>query len=442
MANLEASCETGTCDEGQRGQAVLAAQDAANYAGSFSPLVTADEALLQAANSLATHTTPTDVETDLAAMRDAIAPLLADQLCALSEHMPSVRWSTGYSAALIGQSRDTVLEVKNLGTLTTTYAVTVTLPNGQQSFNVLINPGATVSYTYALSNSVTGLINVNAQATAIGPDVDLSGLSAAATTRLNVLDRFVQLTAVKPNPAFVEAGLSSSTIAIEVNNLANVPIDTTARITITSPTNSVAYSSTQALRVMGSVQTYNLNAINTSGWAIGVYTVTVNLLCTNDLCDAPNALPDGQGYGFLTVGQGLQIEHAVSPEEVTAGTFTVTTIITSEITTPAIQPPVGQRMNSLVPNVGFKPTPYQAPGNLPRPAPPPACGPSRAPRTPTPPSSTPARGRQRPTSSPSAPATAITRRLRRRARRRPWPSPARGSTWALRRGGRPVRPTS
>ncbi|MFN8595366.1 MAG: transglutaminase domain-containing protein, partial [Anaerolineae bacterium] len=342
MANLEASCDAGTCDEGQRGQAVQAAHDAANYAGSFSPLVTADEALLQAANSLLTHTMPANVETDLAAMRDAIAPLLADQLCALSEHMPSLRWSTGYSAALIGHSRDTVLEVKNLGTLTTTYAITVSLPSGSQSFNVPINPGATVTYTYALSNSVTGLLNVNAQATAIGPEIKLSGLSTSATTRLNVLERFVQLTAVNPNPAFVEAGLSSSTIAIEVNNFANIPIDTTALITIASPANTVAYSSTQALRVMGSVQTYTLNAINTSGWTLGVYTVTVNLLCTGDLCDAPNAVPNGQGYGFLTVGQGLQIEHAVSPEVVTTGAFTVTTFITSEITTPAIQPPVAQ----------------------------------------------------------------------------------------------------
>jgi hypothetical protein len=133
---------------------VLAARDAANYAGSFSPLVTADDTLLQAANSLATHISPVDVEIDLAAIRDAVSPLLADQMCALSEHMPSVRWSTGYSAALIGQSRDTVLELKNLGTLTTTRG------DGRsrrpQSFNVLIDPGATVT-TYALSSSVTGL---------------------------------------------------------------------------------------------------------------------------------------------------------------------------------------------------------------------------------------------------------------------------------------------
>lgn len=346
MANLEASCDAGTCDVGQRDQAVLAARDAANYAGSFSPLVTADDALLQAANSLATHSNPIDVETDLAAIRDAVAPLLADQMCALSEHLPSMRWSTGYSAALINQARDTVLEVKNLGTLTTTYAVTVTLPNGPQSFNVLVNPGATVSTTYALSNSVTGLINVSAQATAVGPEIGLSGLSASATTRLNVLDRLVQLTAVNPNPAFVETGISSTTLQIEVNNLANLPLDSTALITITSPGGSTAYSSTQPLRLMGSVQTYNLNSINTSGWAIGMYTVTVDLRCANDLCAAPNALPDGLGYGFLTVGQGLQIEHAVSPEEVTAGTFTVTTIITSEMTTPAIQPPAALRLKS------------------------------------------------------------------------------------------------
>jgi uncharacterized membrane protein len=347
MANLEASCDAGTCAVGQRDQAVLAARDAANYAGSFSPLVTADDSLLQAANSLATHINPIDVETDLAAIRAAISPLLADQMCALSEHMPSLRWSTGYSAALINQPRDTVLELKNLGTLSTTYAVTVTLPNGPQNFNVLVNPGATVSYTYALSNSVMGLLNVNAQVTAVGPEIALSGLSASATTRLNVLDRFVQLTSVDPNPAFVETGISSTTVKIEVNNLANLPIDTTALITLASPSGSTAYSAAQALRLMGSVQTYNLASINTSGWAIGVYTVTVNLLCANDLCAAPNALPDGKGYGFLTVGQGLQIEHAVSPEEVTAGTFTVTTIITSEITSPAIQPPVAHRMNSM-----------------------------------------------------------------------------------------------
>ena len=350
MANLEASCDAGTCDVGQRDQAVLAARDAANYAGSFSPLVTADDALLQAADSLSTHINPTDVETDLAAIRDAVSPLLADQMCALSKHMPSLRWSTGYSAALIGQSRDTVLELTNLGTLSTIYAVTVTLPNGAQNFNVLLNPGATVSYTYALSNSVTGLVSVNAQATAVGPEISLSGLNASATTRLNVLDRFVQLTSVAPNPPFVETGISSTTLQIEVNNLANVPIDTTALMTITSPGGSTAYSATQPLRLIGSAQTYNLASINTSGWAIGVYTVTVDLRCANDLCDAPDPLPDGLGYGFLTVGQGLQIEHAVSPEIVTAGTFTVTTIITSEITTPAIQPPAALRLKSEADN--------------------------------------------------------------------------------------------
>jgi uncharacterized membrane protein len=350
MANLEQSCDSGACDLNQRDQVVRAAQDAASFASSLSSVITADDALLQAANTMATHATAIDLQTDMAAIRDVVSPLLKDQVCAVSEHIPSLRWSTGYSAALINQVRDYVLELTNRGTLSTTYAVTVSLPTGTQTFNADLDPGVTISYTYAVSGNAVGLINLNGQATAIGPGDVPSGLSASASARLNVLDRFVQLTSVNPNPAFVETGLSSTSIVIEVNNLANLPIDTTALITLTSPSGSIAYSSTQALRVMGSVQTYNLASINTSGWAIGMYTVTIDLRCANDLCAAPNALPDGKGYGFLTVGQGLQIEHAVQPEEVTAGTFAVTTIITSEMTTPAIQPPVAHRMNSMAAN--------------------------------------------------------------------------------------------
>ncbi len=187
------------------------------------------------------------------------------------------------------------------------------MPTGTQTFNVDLDPGATISYTYPVSGSAVGLINLNGQATAIGPGDVPSGLSVSASARLNVIDRFVQLTAVDPNPAFVEAGTSSTHIAIEVNNLANLPIDTAAQITITSPTGGDVYSSTQPLRVMGSTQTYDLGAINTSGWALGMYTVTVNLLCANDLCAAPDPIPDGSGYGFLTVGQGLQTRACRDP---------------------------------------------------------------------------------------------------------------------------------
>jgi uncharacterized membrane protein len=346
IANLEASCAAGTCDLGQRDQAVRAAQDAASYAGSLSTVITADDTLLQAANSLATHTNPVDIEADMAALRDAVAPLLKDQVCAVSAHVPSLRWSTGYSAALINQSRDYTLELTNRGTLSTTYAVTATLPTGVQTFNVDLDAGATITYTYPVSGSAIGLLNLSAQAEAIGPGGVPSGLNTSAAARLNVIDRFVQLTAVTPKPAFVETGTSSTAAVIEVNNLANLPIDTTAQITITSPSGNDVYTATQALRLMGATQTYDLGPINTSGWAIGIYTVTVNLLCANDLCNAPDLLPEGQGYGSLTVGQGLQIEHAVTPGEVTAGTFTVTTMITSALTAPAILPPAILRLKS------------------------------------------------------------------------------------------------
>ncbi len=339
IANLESSCDSGACNLGQRDQAVRAAQDAASYASSLSTVITADDALLQAANTMASHTSAIDLQADMAALRDAVSPLLKDQVCAVGEHLPSLRWSTGYSAALINQPRDYALELTNRGTLSTTYAVTVTLPNGIQSFNVSLNPGATSTYTYPVSGNAVGLLSLVGQAEAIGPGVTLAGLSATASARLNVVDRFVQLTAVNPDPSFVETGVSSTTIKIEVNNLANLPIDATAQITVSAPNGSTGYASTTPLRVLGATQTYNLGTINTSGWVAGVYTVTINLLCANDLCAAPNPLPNGQGYGYLAVGQGLQIEHAVVPETVTAGTFTVTTLITSELTAPPILPP-------------------------------------------------------------------------------------------------------
>ncbi|CAG0927925.1 hypothetical protein TFLX_00702 [Thermoflexales bacterium] len=353
LANLESSCDSGACDLNQRDQAVRAAQDTASYASSLSPVITADDALLQAANVMAAHTSVVDLQNDMAALRAAVAPLLKDQVCEVGEHLPSLRWSTGYSAALINQPRDYALELTNRGTLSTTYAVTVTLPNGSQSFNISLNPGATITYTYLVSGSAVGLLDLMGQAEAIGPEVGLSGLSASATARLNVVDRFVQLTAVNPDPSFVETGVSSTTIKIEVNNLASLPIAATARIAVTAPTSgSVVYSATQSLRVLGATQTYNLGLINTSGWAAGVYTVTIDLLCANDLCAAPDPLPNGQGYGYLTVGQGLQIEHAVVPETVTAGTFTVTTIITSELTAPPILPPAPPLPHLPSPDIG------------------------------------------------------------------------------------------
>ena len=97
-----------------------------------------------------------------------------------------------------------------------------------------------------------------------------------------------------------------------------------------------AFSADIPLTVLvGSPRTYELTSVDTSGWAAGVYTLTVNLLDESDAL-----IPDGAGYGYLSVGQALGASHAVQPVVVAPGTVTVTTVITSEILADtAVQPP-------------------------------------------------------------------------------------------------------
>ncbi len=340
IANLEATCDAGACDLGQRDRAVDAAREAAAYAGGLSSLVTAGATLLQAADAMAAHSSAAALQTDMQAMRDAISPTLQGQVCELSEHLPSLRWTPGYSAALPGQTVDYTLALTNQGSVTTTYAVSATVPAGLQAFSATLNPGETDSFVYPVSSPGAGIVTVSAQAVATGADVTLPSLGASAAARLNVVDRFVQLTSVQPEPSFVEAGVSSTNIFMQANNLANLPIDATARLNLLAPGGAAVHTADIPVTLFGGgEQSYDLGAVNTSGWALGVYTATVDLLCSGDLCPAPDPLPDGSGYGYLTVGQGLLLSHAVAPQAVPSGTFTVTTLITSALASPAILPP-------------------------------------------------------------------------------------------------------
>ena len=84
-----------------------------------------------------------------------------------------------------------------------------------------------------------------------------------------------------------------------------------------------------------------------------MYTITVDLLGAGDAL-----LPDGQGYGYLAVGQALGASHAVQPETVAPGTVTVTTVITTEVLAGAILPPAAAAM---WPATGLRPRPGAEP---------------------------------------------------------------------------------
>ncbi|MCI0577453.1 MAG: PKD domain-containing protein [Chloroflexi bacterium] len=334
MTDLELSCAAGSCFLAFRDEVVDALEGIVLYANSASPLITADSTLQTIAGDLAGHTSNGDIEADLAAIGVAAGDLEAE-VCAISQHQPDARWTPTYDAGLPGQPVTYALSVENEGTVTTTYAVTVELPAGTNTFTTTLTPAATATFDYPASAVALGLYQLAAEVVAVGPGVSLSGISDSATAGLNVVDKFVQVTAVTADPAFVETGVSSTTLSVDVANVANVARPATARTTILAPGGGVSYTADLPLTVLvGSPHTYELATVNTSGWAEGVYTVTVELL------DAAEALiPEGSGFGYFAVGQALGVSHAVTPTLVAPGTVTVTTIITTEILGSPIPPP-------------------------------------------------------------------------------------------------------
>ena len=322
MVHLEASCLTGDCDLSLRDQTVAAVYQVALYSGTVSPNLAAINTLISAADDLVSHSANADILNDLQAISDAVVAL-DGEVCTWSQHKPTLRWTPGYGAALVNKTGDFTLDLTNAGISVTTYALTVTLPSGVQTFNPVVNPGETNSFEFSESSPTMGLYDLAAEVTVVGQN----NVSTNAAAKLNVVDKFVQVTAVNPAPDFVETGESATTVNVEVANVANIVQDVTAQTTIYAPGGAVSYQGDVPLTVLvGAPRSYELQTLDASGWAAGVYTVSVELL------DAEAALiPEGAGYGFLGVGQAVGVSHVVEPTVVAPGISIVTTIITTEL---------------------------------------------------------------------------------------------------------------
>ncbi|NUM47307.1 MAG: hypothetical protein HUU38_21620 [Anaerolineales bacterium] len=327
MVHLEASCLNGDCNLSLRDQAVNAAYNVAVYASGISTGLVQDDAVIAVADELAAHTENADILTDLQNLSDAVVALDAE-VCAWSESMPDLTWTPYYNAALLNQPVTYTLNLENLGSLATTYHLTITLPSGVQTFNLTVNPGETSSYEFPASSPTIDLLDLSATTTV----ADHPAISDSADALLNAVDKFVQLTAVTPDPSFVETGVSSTDLSIGVANNANILQPATADVEILHPSGGVQFADEYPVTILvGSPRNYALGTVDTSGWETGVYTITVALRNPSG-----DLIPDGSGYGYLGVGQTVGISHAVEPVIVAPGAVTVTTVITTEILTPAI----------------------------------------------------------------------------------------------------------
>jgi uncharacterized membrane protein len=327
VVELEYWCSVGDCPLPLRDGAAAAGQlvvSGANVAASPTVLL-ALSGVETAVSTLATAANNSDILTAVSDLSLAIESL-SGNLCQVEQRRVNGRFTPYVQAILLGDSASFSLDVTNQGTLTTSYAITLTgLPDGDLFYNETIPPGATTSVPVAPAPNVMGNFNLTADIVAdIDGDVEIR---RTAVARLNVVDKFIQVTQVVADPAFVETGISSTSLSVEVANFAGVALAANAETMILAPDGDQLFATAVPLNILaGNPRLYDLAEVDTSGWAAGVYTVTVALLDGDD-----NLIPDGRGYGYFSVGQALQLSQAVYPEIVAPGTVTVTTIITSVI---------------------------------------------------------------------------------------------------------------
>ena len=204
-------------------------------------------------------------------------------MCEISQHRVDGRFTPYVDAILLGDAANFTLDVTNLGTLTTTYNITVTgFPSAPPLlFSPSIPPGGTVNLPINTTPAALGVYDLTADMVAAAPDVQVD-VRDTAVARLNVVDKFVQVTQVIADPAFVETGVSSTTLKIEVANIAGVGLDSVAETAVFAPDGSQQYSTTVPLTLLaGNPRVYELTSVDTSGWTAGVYTATVDLLDGN-----------------------------------------------------------------------------------------------------------------------------------------------------------------
>lgn len=305
-----------------------ALQQVADQVGVQAGLASIRDQLRALAQALAEAATSSDVATHLADICTVLGPLPA-RWEIVTQYAVAARFNPGAIAALPGQSVTTALLVSNRGTRRASYRVTFTgaLSGLPAPAIITLEPGAETTIPVVLTPERTGFVELAAVVEAVDQNNNELGISSQASAAVNVVDAFVRILGITADPDFVETGTSATTLMAQIANIANVPRLVVAHTEIISPDGQVVQTLDADVQLrLGDPFTYTLGMLNTSGYASGVYTVRVELRDTNGLF-----LPEGSGYGYLTVGQGVWVDSAVSALLVAPGTVSVTTTISTRI---------------------------------------------------------------------------------------------------------------
>jgi uncharacterized membrane protein len=293
----------------------------------------------------------------------AVDPTLVDfvqPLSAAEQTLANAQSATDIQAAVVGLGN--VLD--NFGATVVAfqdYNLTVALsptsqpaqPGVPQNFSVIVEDTGTQQATYNLTllglpADVTG--SLNQTSVTLNPGEVSSGIVATltetSTTELSAFDfqmqasaagfpqvvqtatgsfetraQFVSVPTVTPNPPFANAGTPVSVSATLVNAVNSTQSDL-ASFVVTNSTGQQLFASTPVpvqLTLQSSVVQVNLGTIDTTGFALGQYTITVTITDSGG-----NPIAGATGSASLLIGSPVTASLTVSPQQVPPGNSTVT----------------------------------------------------------------------------------------------------------------------
>jgi len=363
IETLEAKCAGATvlapagqadCATDLRDNVVSSAGQVATDATAASPLITAGAAIQQDAGALSGDTVIGQSQSASSAKaRAALAEQAASAGGSTGTVLGDIAVLQGDIAALQGQlqeigahgvyvvinpGRRVVLQDKpalfdlfltNQGSVTSTYALTLTSSSSTLAISPTVAdetvaPGATITVPVTATTSTLGSSSITATiAVADAPDLaplhDVLGVTA--------VDALLRVTGVTASPSFVEYGPGGApAVTARIANVANEPIDGTARVRLLDAGGTEVYSATQPLTISSAIRPidYALGTITTTNLITGAYTLAVDVL------DAQGQIiPRASGTSLLGIGQAVQATSAVSPTIVAPGNVTVMTCIST-----------------------------------------------------------------------------------------------------------------
>jgi uncharacterized repeat protein (TIGR01451 family) len=235
-----------------------------------------------------------------------------------------------------GVAQDFDVRLQNLGTQTTTYDLSVSgLPasvaNQFDKTTITIDPGQRADATLTLTQSgASGLTAASFQVSASAEGVSIP-LVRSAGGALTARQQFISVSNVSVTPPFANPGTQIA-ISAQLLNAVNQSQTGSISYTVTDPNGNPVFTSTATpvtLTVQTSLVTVNLPTLDTTGFALGQYTVHVSVVDANN-----NAISGATATATLLIGSPVSTTSSVSPQTLSTGDSTVTNTLTVDSQAP------------------------------------------------------------------------------------------------------------